>query len=204
MEQRPRRRSDRVDWNGVVNIYPPCDPKSKKPNHTSLTQEDFDIDKFIGKWWVTHSTLPMWKNKKDVSISYKIIQAAPLKLNDLVEYRSEKASSSSAPSAVHGVSSLRTRPQQLHEHGAYFQWRGAGLLKPLTSKWQVIGYNHDKGWAVTYFEATWFTPAGMDIYCRNKDGLGDDFENVIIKEVQKLEGKAGELAKNFFQLSRGH
>jgi hypothetical protein len=52
-----------------------------------------------------------------------------------------------------------------------------------TSRWQLLGFktassesnSSDSEWVVTYFASTLFTPAGLDIYSRNKDGLSDEF-----------------------------
>lgn len=62
-----------------------------------------------------------------------------------------------------------------------------------SSKWQLLGYNppgsgdsregggesegrkvEEEEWAVTFFEKTIFTPAGLDIYARTGKGLPSD------------------------------
>lgn len=56
------------------------------------------------------------------------------------------------------------------------------MLMIASSKWQLLGYNppgEDGGgdaeeWAVTFFEKTLFTPAGLDIYARTEKGLPED------------------------------
>lgn len=44
-------------------------------------------------------------------------------------------------------------------------WRGVSLLTRFTvSRWQALAAGD--GWAVTVFERTPFTPAGLDVYAR--------------------------------------
>lgn len=59
-----------------------------------------------------------------------------------------------------------------------------------SSKWQLLGYGppgagesaqaeDSPEWAVTFFEKTLFTPAGLDIYARTEQGLPDDLVGCI-------------------------
>lgn len=45
-----------------------------------------------------------------------------------------------------------------------------------SSHWEVLGHGDGvdgEQWVVTYFAKTLFTPAGLDIYSRKKEGLSD-------------------------------
>ena len=143
---------------------------------------DFEIpsvDFLRGTWHVTHSTLPMWKSKRNVRISYTPLPDAPGKLDDLVEYQgltSEKLKS------VHGIDT----PHQTFP-GSY-NWRGKGWLRVASSHWEVIGYGTEEGgWAVTYFAKTLFTPAGIDVYSRGKRGLSKGLMQRIEAEMKNVE-----------------
>ena len=70
----------------------------------------------------------------------------------------------------------------------------------------MLGWGDLEGgeqWAVTYFAKTLFTPAGIDIYSRNKWGLSKDFVEEIKRalggledeDVRKLAGKVFEVAR---------
>lgn len=72
-----------------------------------------------------------------------------------------------------------------------------------SSKWQVLGYDLDEGWVVTYFAKTLFTPAGIDIYSRTKQGLSQELCEEIIAKTRGLGGEVGELAKSLFEVRRG-
>ncbi|WWD17267.1 hypothetical protein CI109_101705 [Kwoniella shandongensis] len=148
-----------------IAIHPPSS------SHPSLADGPggFDRTWFMGKWGVAWSTLPMWKDKKDVTISY-IPVAEQSKINttfdDLVEYRKRSAAEGSKPSTVKGVDTLTAG-----SNGATFDWKGSSYLFFVHSHWEVLGYGKDEEhgleWAVTFFSKTLFTPAGIDIYLRS-------------------------------------
>lgn len=69
-----------------------------------------------------------------------------------------------------------------------------------SSKWQILGSDAD--WAVTYFEKTIFTPAGLDIYARDAGGLPEDLAKDIVAKTKQLGGEVGKLAESFFPVER--
>jgi hypothetical protein len=69
-----------------------------------------------------------------------------------------------------------------------------------TSNWQVLGYDPDQGWAVTYFSKTLFTPAGLDIYVRDPTSVSKEVVEEIRKAVKKVGGEVGNLAEDFFEV----
>ncbi|KAJ7170029.1 hypothetical protein C8R46DRAFT_1217640 [Mycena filopes] len=62
--------------------------------------------------------------------------------------------------------------------------------------WQLLGFNvsaptqpaesEEPEWVVTYFASTLFTPAGLDIYSRSKDGLSDAFIEGLIEDIARI------------------
>jgi len=78
-----------------------------------------------------------------------------------------------------------------------------------TSRWQLLGFHasttaqavapesnsSDPEWVVTYFASTLFTPAGLDIYSRSKEGLSDGFIEGLVEEIGALE-EVGRLVKD--------
>ncbi|KAJ1305713.1 hypothetical protein OPQ81_010448 [Rhizoctonia solani] len=172
----------------------------------SLSREQFDIDKFMGKWHVIRSTLPLWKSRSDVTITYSPLLISPssdtLKFDDVVEYRS-RSSPGSAKSRIVGVDTLVTRPHGAPEgytSGVSYHWRGKGWLMIATSNWQVLGYDSNQGWAVTYFSKTLFTPAGLDVYVRDPTNVGKEVVDGILEATKKLGGEVGKLAEGFFEV----
>lgn len=61
-----------------------------------------------------------------------------------------------------------------------------------SSKWQLLGYNppgeDGEEWAVTFFEKTLFTPAGLDIYARMEKGLPEDLVRRSCSLVNDVAG----------------
>jgi hypothetical protein len=113
-------------------------------------------------------------------------------LDDLVEYQSKPGNK---PSSVRGVS--RVADVDGLEPGLAFSWRGKGWLMIASSKWEILGWGEDDGvaWVVTYFSKTIFTPAGIDVYCRDSKGLKPEtlvrvreaLKRMDIGGIQKLE-----------------
>ncbi|KAJ5593253.1 hypothetical protein N7537_010157 [Penicillium hordei] len=155
-------------------------------------------DFIIGTWHVTYSSLPLWKGKRNVNITYKLLPADAAgvhKIDDLVQYQSigsEKIKS------VHGVDTPTPG-----NPGAW-DWRGKGWLMIASSHWECLGFGHtDDGnqWVVTYFDKTLFTPAGIDVYSRHKEGLPQTTVDQILDALKGLElDDITDLANGVFQI----
>ena len=160
----------------------------------------------LGTWHVTHSTLPMWRNKRNVRISYsRLAPSSPSiaaeetdRLDDVVTYQSLD---SDKVHTVHGVdkSSGETRDT--------WDWRGSGWLKIASSHWEVLGWGDEGGtgadnsWVVTYFAKTLFTPAGVDVYSRRQQGLSQDTVQQIKAVLIAIEGQEFRaLAESLFDI----
>ncbi|MWV51227.1 hypothetical protein GRS96_18310 [Rathayibacter sp. VKM Ac-2803] len=109
-----------------------------------------------GTWFVRGSSLPLWRARAGVAITY-----APLptgEVGDVVSWRGRRG-----PRYVVGIDS----PDPADPLG--FRWRG---VEPLTllarSRWSFVAADLDAGWALTRFARTPFTPAGVDVYVRDQ------------------------------------
>lgn len=75
-----------------------------------------------------------------------------------------------------------------------------------SSHWEVLGWGDLEGegqWAVTYFAKTLFTPAGIDIYAREKNGLPGE----VVEGIKSALGGIGDeavkkLAEEVFEVKR--
>lgn len=129
-------------------------------------------------WHVTHSTLPMWKSKRNVRIKYSplppSVPSIPAentdRMDDIVTYQSlngEKVSTIQGVDKVAGDGDARGE----------WDWRGKGWLKIASSHWEVLGWGDEEEsgnkWVVTVFAKTMFTPAGIDVYSRDEGGLSE-------------------------------
>ena len=149
--------------------------------------------------WLTYL-----QNKKDVSITYAPLPGinppqGNVRFDDLVEYYPASAKPGSKPSTVAGTDHTLAPGR--------FKWRGNGLLFIASSEWQVLGCNlSDAGdshaWAVTYFEKTLFTPAGLDIYARSVQGVPEPLLKEILEGIKGLGGDVASLSETFFQVER--
>lgn len=142
-------------------------------------------DFITGCWHVTHSSLPLWKDKRNVNITYKLLPAKSgvQKIDDLVQYQ---GIDSSKINTVHGVDTPTPG-----NPGAW-DWRGKGWLIIASSHWECLGFgNTDDGnqWMVTYFAKTLFTPAGIDVYSRRKEGLSQTIVSEILEALKGLDVK---------------
>lgn len=175
-------------------------PSSASPTQDRSTYTAPALDWLHGTWHVTHSTLPMWKSKSDVCITYSPISDSD-KLDDLVTYHSSHPSPKNPTTkpkekSVHGTSSPTVgKPGE-------FDWRGKGWLMIASSHWEVLGWGTtERGfdWVVTYFAKTLFTPAGADIYLRKVEGesgggkgTGEGGIEEGIRQAMKALGEQGD------------
>lgn len=137
----------------------------------------------------------MWKSNRNVTITYTPLNDPPGAIDDLVQYQ---PLTSDKQKTVRGVDT----PSQTV--AAAYQWRGRGWLKIASSKWEVIGYGSEEGgWAVTYFAKTLFTPAGIDVYARQKGGLSETLLSKIREEMKKVDdGDFQAMADEMFEIKR--
>ena len=174
--------------------------------HASSSFVPPSLERICGTWYVTHSTLPMWKSKRNVTITYKPLpnvghsssssEGKPNKLDDLVSYQSRLAATTKT---VHGIDSPANA-----SYGEW-NWRGTGWLKMASSHWEFLGYGTHDGteWAVTYFSSTLFTPAGIDIYSRSPKGLATATTSDIKRALKaNQDPRIARLAEKLFQVGR--
>lgn len=183
------------------------DPISLRPPTTSkLPPIDWippSIDQLSGMWHVTHSSLPLWSDKRNVTITYKPLepttgsnQQVLQRLDDTVAYQgltSEKIKT------VHGIDTASD------EGAANWDWRGKGWLKLVTSHWEILGVGQDSGveWAVVFFASTYLTPFGMDILSKSKESVSAETLSAIKEALTKIEDPVVKrLAGALFEVKR--
>jgi hypothetical protein len=122
----------------------PASPQLFPPNSTSPSLSPLSIPyaSLLGSWHVyvpsrsptpqsltplfhrVASTLPLWKNKKNVRITYTPIPSAPATtFDDLVEYNSIKDAVGVKPSTVRGVDRIEEG-----ENGGCWKWLVSSLF----------------------------------------------------------------------------
>lgn len=179
----------------------------RQPTTSSLPTAPSDylpptIDQLAGTWHVTHSSLPLWKSKRNVTITYKPLEPtaahsgheAVSRLDDTVSYQTL---TSDKVKTIHGIDTA------CGPNADIWDWRGTGLLKIASSHWEVIGYGQASGeeWGVTYFASTLFTPAGIDIISRSKQGLSAETLSGIKAAFNKFDDEnVKKLALELFEV----
>lgn len=159
------------------------------------------------QWHVTHSTLPMWKGKRNVRITYTPLEPSTPslgkeetdRLDDHVTYQSldkDKVSS------VHGVDKVSGDGESRGE----WDWRGKGLLKVAGSHWEVLGWGEEEGtenkWVVTMFAKTLFTPAGIDVYSQQRSGLqAETLEEIKKALAESKDEDVRKMADDIFEIT---
>ena len=105
-----------------------------------------------GTWEIKGTNFPMWltDKRKNPRITYKRTEKNAVELLDLVEYEANGKTKQ-----IRGMDRLV---------GGQFIWRGIGIMKILSSRWQVVTIKGDV--LVIRFEKTFVTPAGVDILIR--------------------------------------
>jgi hypothetical protein len=171
----------------------------RSPRRYNITEEGQawqapKLEWLEGTWSVTHSTLPMWRKAKNVRITYKILPPStptgPTLLDDTVESVPTQRTLLPQPKAIHGVDTP--------DGDGAWAWRGRGLLKIASSKWEVLGWGEKDGerWVVTWFAPSVFTPAGVDVYSSRKEGISEGLFKEVERALEDLGAKeVAELCK---------
>lgn len=157
-------------------------------------------------WHVTHSTLPLWKGKRNVRIQYTPLEpSSPSipkdqtdRIDDLVSYQTLK---SDKVSTVEGLDKAASSGR------GEWDWRGKGWLKIAGSHWEVLGWGEEQDtgnkWAVTMFAKTLFTPAGIDIYSKDSRGVKDDTLQGIKSALSDMQDEnIQKMASTLFEIKR--
>lgn len=62
----------------------------------------------------------------------------------------------------------------------------------VSSHWEVLGYGDGEDgeqWLVTYFAKTLFTPPGIDVYSRRKEGLREGTLDAVKGALGKVDAE---------------
>ncbi len=142
----------------------------------------FDPNRALGLWHIFATNLNMWKSKLTPTITYSIHDQLPdgrVRIFDLVEYYTKRPFVGFVPTDIKGIDTQSTyKPSR-------FQWRGNGLLKPLTSQFGFIYVDNETPadqpyqWAATMFGSSLFTSAGVDLMTRTRQPPAHVVKNFV-------------------------
>ncbi len=167
-------------------------------------------------WHIIQTTLPLWKDKRNVHINYAA--ASNSRLDDTVVYQT--ASGSTKTKTVHGIDT----PSGGDGVDGVWEWRGKSWLKIASSHWEVLGCScggeeeRDEDeeeetaaaaaaaasawWVVVFFEKTLFTPAGLDILSPAKTLDEAVVARIILALGESEDERVRELSKGFFAVEQ--
>jgi len=148
----------------------------------------------------------MWKSKRNVRIRYTPLEPSSSsiqkdntdRLDDMVSYQSLDGDK---VHTVHGIDKCASSGEARGE----WDWRGKGLLKIAGSHWEVLGWGEEEGtgnkWVVTEFAKTMFTPAGIDVYSRDREGLRPETLEKVKGALTRIEDEdVRKLAVELFEV----
>lgn len=125
----------------------------------TLAPAHFDLTAFCGTWYIVQSNLALWRRYANPAITYTRLPGtgAP-RLLDVVTY----TKANGKQGQITGIDRVD------EQHPRIFHWRGdRWYMRWVTSHWCVVDHDPQCAeWAVTYFSATPFTKAGIDLYTR--------------------------------------
>lgn len=145
-------------------------------------------EKLLGSWHITHTTSPVWKDKRNVVVTYTALpsksHSARPQLDDLITYQTLESRKSQT---MHG-----TDTPSAAGLGSW-TWRGNGWLKFVTSQWEILGYEaleregKEGSWLVVLAQKSLFTPAVLNVCTRGKDGLESERLEAVKVALKGLE-----------------
>ncbi len=127
-----------------------------------------------GTWHVIASNFPMWTkvSRTQPRFIYSNLRTVEGRacMDDTVEY-------------VEGGRTKTIVGVDTQEPGSSsYVWRGRGLLRFFSSRWEIISIASDEQCLALSFTKTWATPAGIDIISRSKT-LGDDAYTSMLSAI---------------------
>lgn len=195
-----------MPYNNYITLRP---PGRETPTFVAPT-----TDWLAGTWHITHSTLPMWKSKRNVTITYNPLPATlqstlgdtddtsstpstcTNKLEDIVTCQNLNSSKTKTVNGIDTAGGI---------DASAWDRLGKGWLKVSSSHWEVLGWGDLDGgnqWVVTYFSQTAFTPAGVDVYSRKREGLEEEVVAEITEELKRMKReRVINLAVNVFEVA---
>ncbi|KAG8988742.1 histidinolphosphatase [Tulasnella sp. JGI-2019a] len=197
-----------------------------KPDSTEscFAPNTFPYHRLMERWAVMASTLPLWKDRKNVMISYSQIDDKPINetFRDTIQFNfSEKAGPGKEPTTVEGVDTLQmiepgdegsaAESETKAGNGVRYKWKGSGIMAVSPpAQWQVLGFflandpnRSNEDWVVTYFGKTLATPAGLDIYVRNPKAFDISKVRRLINACQQNgDETVRRCAEGFFEIPR--
>jgi len=180
-----------------ISLRIPAHFSSSEKSSSSKATSIPAIDEIAGSWFLTRTSVPFWKDKRNVVVTFTKVESNNhfATLDNITTYQTL---SSDKVKTVHGIDT----PAQ--GEPAFYDWRGCGWLRIASSRWEIVGYgvtDDDGAWLLVYSHAFIFTSSGLILYSRKKNGLLEDVWASIQAALGELQVEAiTDLAGNMFQV----
>ena len=175
---------------------------SALPSSDSSIFQPPSPEQILGKWFIVHTSLPFWHDKRNIVITYSAPSLAtpPIKLvNDTVTYQTLK---SDKPKTVQGVNALAQGPLQ-----DAWDWRGSGWVKVVSNHWEILGHACAEDgvdvarWIVIHTQKSFFTPAAVHVYSRDKEALPEETRKMLVACLARWKDLK-DLVENMFAVEQ--
>jgi len=142
-----------------------------------------------GYWYIVSTNFPMWNDRKksDITLNYTLVDSSKPYLIDEVKFLKN-----GKPKIIKGFD------YQAPDDPYRFTWRGKGWMAFIKSEWRMEKFSPEEGWAILRFTKTLFTPAGVDIICRQPQMDPNTLEN--LQEMVKTDSVLAPMGKGLFTL----
>lgn len=154
----------------------------------------------------------MWKSKRNVRIQYTPLEPSDPsipkentdRIDDLV---TSQPLNSTKISSIRGLDKASVNDSTKDSERGEWDWRGKGWLAIASSHWEVLAWGEEESagnkWVVTMFAKTMFTPAGIDVYSKKKEGVQAETLDGIKKALSEIgDESVKKLAGEVFEVKR--
>ena len=172
---------------------------SISPSSESAAFQPPSPEHLLGQWFIIHTSLPFWRDKRNITIVYSAAYPQPTPtniINDTVTYQNL---SSDKVKTVQGTNTAAQGERQ----GAW-DWRGSGWVKVVSNHWEILGYGSgesgDEGrWMVIHTRKSFFTPAAIHVYSKSQKALTEETRRSLMSTLAKHQGLK-ELVESTFEV----
>ena len=152
----------------------------------------------LGDWFIVHTSLPYWSDKRNVKITYSERSPAGGGITSVQDDVVYQTLTSEKTKSVRGLNTSSQRGLS----GAW-DWRGLGWVKIVSNHWEVLAHDLDgldgRVWMVIYTEKSFFAPEAVHVYSRVKTALSSDLREGLTKALMGRQGTA-ELLRNMYDV----
>ncbi|KAF2810487.1 uncharacterized protein BDZ99DRAFT_364773, partial [Mytilinidion resinicola] len=112
---------------------PSTAPQSKPASLPSIQAALSDL--FAGDWYLVRSSIPFWKDKRNVRLNYNLAPSGS-HIDDTASYQ---------PVTSNTVKTLVGKNTLVDGETGTYTWQGKGLLRVASGRWEVLSFTAREG-----------------------------------------------------------